>query len=77
MTTCPACAGPQALGGNCATCNGTTEVTQEVYNSFLAIQTAREEAYTTLDTKLATLDLNEYELEILAMRGFVVNPVSE
>ena len=34
MIKCPACAGPQALGGDCATCLGVTEVTQEVYEQF-------------------------------------------
>jgi hypothetical protein len=35
MITCPACAGPQALGGDCATCLGTTKVTQETLDAFL------------------------------------------
>ena len=45
MVDCPACAGPAALGGECATCNGITEVTQEVYDAFLADKALREELY--------------------------------
>jgi hypothetical protein len=70
MKTCPACAGPTALGGGCATCNGTTEVTQEIYNNFISIQNERNNAYTTLSEKIATLDLNEYEQDLLASYSF-------
>jgi hypothetical protein len=44
MIECPACAGPAALGGNCATCNGTTEITQEVFDAFMVKKATQEEA---------------------------------
>ena len=44
MKICPACAGPTALGGGCATCNGTTEVTQQVFDAFMAEKTKQEDA---------------------------------
>lgn len=36
MTNCPACAGPPEARAGCATCNGVMEVTQEVYETFIA-----------------------------------------
>jgi hypothetical protein len=43
MIECPACAGPTALGGGCATCNGTTEVTQEAFDAFMIQKATIEE----------------------------------
>jgi hypothetical protein len=40
MLDCPGCAGPAALGGGCATCHGTTKVTQEAHDSFMASKLA-------------------------------------
>jgi hypothetical protein len=42
MIDCPACDGPQALGGDCVTCLGVTEVTQEVHDVFLAQKEKQE-----------------------------------
>jgi hypothetical protein len=42
MIKCPACDGPQAVGGDCATCLGVTEVTQEVYDAFLTQKEQQE-----------------------------------
>lgn len=39
MLDCPACAGPTALGGDCATCKGMTQVSQKVYDAFMQNQT--------------------------------------
>jgi hypothetical protein len=39
---CPACAGPDNV--ECATCQGTSEVTQEVFDTFMAKKTKQEEA---------------------------------
>lgn len=69
MVDCPACAGPQALGGSCATCNGTTEVSREVFDAFMAERTAADLAHETLIEKLETLNLNEYEQQILQSYG--------
>jgi len=44
MITCPACSGPTALGGGCATCNGTTQVTQETLDAFEVSQTKLDAA---------------------------------
>jgi hypothetical protein len=44
MKECPACAGPTALGGKCATCNGTTEVAQEVFDAFMVEKAKQEDA---------------------------------
>lgn len=38
MIECPACAGPPEARATCATCNGVMEVTQEVFDSFVAQQ---------------------------------------
>jgi hypothetical protein len=45
MIKCPACDGPQALGGDCATCRGVTEVTQEVHDAFMAQQEQQERLF--------------------------------
>ena len=39
---CPACAGPDNAG--CATCNGTSEVTQEVFDAFMIEKNKQEES---------------------------------
>lgn len=44
MIDCPACAGPQALGGDCATCLGVTEITQEVFDVFM-VNKEKQEKY--------------------------------
>jgi|LakMenEpi03Aug12_release.lakeMendotaPanAssembly.Ray.scaffolds.fasta_scaffold2599568_2 hypothetical protein len=44
MIDCPACAGPQALGGDCATCLGVTEITQEVFDVFM-LHKEKQERY--------------------------------
>jgi hypothetical protein len=41
---CPACAGPTALGGGCATCSGTTEIIQEVFDAFMVEKAKQEES---------------------------------
>jgi len=71
MVECPACAGPSALGGGCATCDGTTKVTVEVREYFLAEYSAREEALATAIEKIKTLDFNQYEKEKLAEIGII------
>lgn len=38
MLNCPACAGPTALGGDCATCKGITTVGKEIYDTFMLEQ---------------------------------------
>ena len=43
MINCPACAGPDNAG--CATCGGTSEVTQEVYDIFTLEQERRIATY--------------------------------
>lgn len=35
MLDCPACAGPTALGGDCATCKGTTKIDKTTYDLFI------------------------------------------
>ena len=45
MLDCPACAGPTALGGDCATCRGTTQISQEVYGAFMANQAIQAELF--------------------------------
>ena len=45
MIKCPACAGPQALGGDCATCLGVTEVTQEAHDAFVAQREKQEQFF--------------------------------
>jgi hypothetical protein len=42
MKICPACAGPD--NAECATCNGTTEVTQQVFDALMAEKTKQEQA---------------------------------
>jgi hypothetical protein len=42
MIDCPACAGPVEQRLDCATCNGNLEVTQEIYDSFLAQKEKKE-----------------------------------
>jgi len=37
---CPACAGPDNAG--CATCKGTSEVTQEVFDTFTALEASEQ-----------------------------------
>jgi hypothetical protein len=44
MIDCPACSGPQALGGDCATCLGVTEITQEVFDVFM-LHKEKQERY--------------------------------
>jgi hypothetical protein len=39
---CPACAGPD--NAECVTCQGTSEVTQEVFNAFMVEKSKQEEA---------------------------------
>jgi hypothetical protein len=51
---CPACDGPEALGGTCATCAGTTEVTEEVFNNFIAQKSVIE---LTAKVRLAVQEL--------------------
>lgn len=51
---CPACDGPEALGGNCATCAGTTEVTEEIFNNFLTQKSVIE---LTAKARLAVQEL--------------------
>ena len=41
-TSCPACAGPD--NAECATCQGTSEVTQEVLDAFMVEKTKQENA---------------------------------
>jgi hypothetical protein len=41
-TNCPACAGPD--NAECATCQGTSEVTQEVFDTFMVEKSKQEEA---------------------------------
>ena len=65
MKTCPACAGPAALGGDCATCDGITEVTQEVYDAFIKLHDDIANAHISLAAKLAALELNEHERDVL------------
>jgi hypothetical protein len=72
MVKCPACAGPDALGGDCATCNGVTEVTTKIRESFLEKTAATDSATQTLTEKIRTLDLNEYEKNILNSCGIVI-----
>jgi hypothetical protein len=50
MIDCPACDGPQALGGDCATCLGLTEVTQEIYDTFLAQKAKQEQFFEFVST---------------------------
>jgi hypothetical protein len=49
---CPACAGPDNVG--CATCGGTSEVTQEVYDTFMIEQ---ERMIATYELQRALADL--------------------
>jgi len=42
MLDCPACAGPQALGGNCATCHGTTYIEQDTFDAFMTAKSENE-----------------------------------
>ena len=42
MIECPACAGPIDQRLDCATCNGNLEVTQEVYDAFVARKEKQE-----------------------------------
>jgi hypothetical protein len=39
---CPACAGPD--NAQCATCQGTSEVTQQVFDAFMVKKAKQEEA---------------------------------
>jgi hypothetical protein len=49
---CPACSGPDNTG--CATCGGTSEVTQEVYDTFM-LQKESIEATQELQAALSSL----------------------
>lgn len=49
---CPACAGPD--NAECATCGGTSEVTQEVYDAFM-LEKERMEATFKLQQAISTL----------------------
>jgi hypothetical protein len=49
---CPACAGPDNAG--CATCGGTSEVTQELYDTFMLEQ---ERMVATYELQRALADL--------------------
>ena len=42
MIECPACGGPPEERAFCETCGGSTEVTQEVYDAFLAQKEKQE-----------------------------------
>jgi DnaJ-class molecular chaperone len=42
-TECPACAGPKEQRQHCATCNGDTEVTQEMFDAFMVEKAKQEE----------------------------------
>ena len=62
MLDCPACAGPTALGGGCATCNGTTQVSQEAYDLFIrnqAIQHKLFELQTLIGNVLLSAETSE------------------
>lgn len=62
MLDCPACAGPAALGGGCSTCNGTTEVTQEVCDAFIANQVIKNELHnlqTLISDVLFSVETND------------------
>ena len=52
MIDCPACAGPD--NAECATCGGTSEVTQQVHDAFM-LEKERAEATFRLQQALATL----------------------
>jgi hypothetical protein len=52
--TCPACAGPD--NAECATCNGTSLVSQEVYDTFMAAK-AQQEATWQLQRALQELPI--------------------
>ena len=45
MIECPACAGPVDQRLDCATCNGNLEVTQEVYDAFMALKEKQERLF--------------------------------
>ena len=45
MLECPACAGPAEVRAYCATCNGTMEVTQQVFDNFIISQKRQEEVF--------------------------------
>lgn len=42
MINCPACAGPEEVRVNCATCEGAMEVSQDVFDTFM-VQKAEQE----------------------------------
>ena len=52
VTTCPACAGPD--NAECATCGGTSEVTQEMHDAFM-LEKERIEATFKLQQAISTL----------------------
>lgn len=63
MINCPACAGPQALGGGCATCNGTTFVSEEVAETFLAEQ-AKANQYFAFQDMIREMLIDGFDKEI-------------
>lgn len=72
MIDCPACAGPTAFGGGCATCQGVTEVTQEIHDAFIELRDEIANAQVTLAIKIASLEVNDHERDILMGYGFQV-----
>lgn len=43
MIECPACAGPVEVRVGCATCGGTTKVTQEVADAFIVVRDKQDQ----------------------------------
>jgi hypothetical protein len=69
MITCPACAGPQALGGDCATCLGVTEVTQAAHEAFLIQKQKQEEYFSFVSVVKGLLDSGIDEEMSFAVNG--------
>lgn len=68
---CPACSGPD--NAECATCKGTSLVSKEVYDSFIANKTILDELFGLKDSLTQKIQEAQSKEELLENINLIIN----